>query len=143
MVIRNMQEEDVSSVAEIEKEIFSMPWTEQGFQSALEQDTCFVVAEEERILGYCGAYVSFDEAEITNVAVKKDSQGNGVGGRLLEDLEARLEKRGVKRIVLEVRYSNEPAIHLYEKKGYKKLGIRKNFYQNPREDAWMMERQID
>ncbi len=140
MLIRKMEEQDVSWVARVERENFSMPWSEKAFTDSLKQEEAlFLVAEEEgNGLGYIGVYLSFEEGEITNVSVDGTQRNRGIGNALVEQLKKEAKERKVERIFLEVRVSNEPAIHLYEKQGFEKAGCRKNFYEKPREDAWVM-----
>lgn len=139
IIIGKMQETDIPQVAKIEAEVFSMPWSEQGFQDALKQDTIFVTAKQgEQVLGYCGMYCSFDEGEITNVAVLPTMQKQGIGEKIISGLLQEAVEKNISRIVLEVRISNAPAIHLYEKIGFRKIGVRKGFYEKPREDAAIM-----
>ncbi|MBQ2282549.1 MAG: ribosomal protein S18-alanine N-acetyltransferase [Agathobacter sp.] len=140
MLIRKMEARDVSGVAKIEQENFSMPWSEKAFMDSLSQkEALFLVAEEEdRVLGYIGIYLSFEEGEITNVSVDSSSRNKGVGSELVEQLKKEAQARGTEKIFLEVRVSNEPAIRLYEKQGFEQVGCRKNFYEKPREDAWVM-----
>ena len=140
MLIRKMEEQDVSWVARVERENFSMPWSEKAFTDSLKQEEAlFLVAEEEgNGLGYIGVYLSFEEGEITNVSVDGTQRNRGIGNALVEQLKKEAKERKVERIFLEVRVSNEPAIHLYEKQGFEKAGCWKNFYEKPREDAWVM-----
>lgn len=139
-MVRAMRSGDVPAVAELEAQIFSQPWSAQGFLDALAlPDTVFLVAEEEhRILGYIGMYLSIDEGEITNVAVAPDARRQGVGQELLLQIKREAKQRAVGRLVLEVRTSNEGAIALYEKNGFSVAGIRKGFYEHPKEDAYIM-----
>ena len=140
--IREMQIDDLDGVMEIERENFSVPWTETGFFSfLLREDTLFLVAEEQgEILGYCGVVMVLDEGDITNVAVKKARQDQGIGGQLVRTLIERTEAAGVTTLHLEVRPSNRRAIHLYEKMGFTANGLRKNYYEAPREDGFLMKR---
>lgn len=139
-MVRAMRSGDVPAVAELEAQIFSQPWSAQGFLDALAlPDTVFLVAEEEhRILGYIGMYLSIDEGEITNVAVAPDARRRGVGQELLLQIKREAKQRAVGRLVLEVRTSNEGAIALYEKNGFSAAGVRKGFYEHPKEDAYIM-----
>ena len=122
MIIRQMTKEDATEVAQIEKECFSQPWSTQGFIDALDHSAFFLVAEEaKQILGY----VEYRDRKI--------------GSALVEQMQQWSLEHGVNRIVLEVRSGNMPAICLYEHKGFVKLGVRKNFYQFPKEDADIME----
>lgn len=129
MLIRRMAEEDTAKVAQIEKECFSQPWSQQGFIEALKgTDNILVVAEENgEIYGYVCMYVSFEEGEITNVAVSEQYRNKGVGRLLMQGIEREAKANGVERIVLEVRVSNNSAISLYKSMNYRELGIRKNF----------------
>lgn len=140
--IRRMNKQDVSQAAVIEKENFSLPWTEESFLQALEKkENIYLTAlEGEQVIGYIGMWTVLDEGEITQVSVKKDFQGRHIGRRLLEALEEEGRKAGVASFFLEVRQSNVPAIHLYESCGFSAQGIRKNFYENPREDGILMEK---
>lgn len=140
MKIRPMQVSDTQSVSILEKQIFSQPWTQKGFVDALSLGTTiFLVAEENaRISGYIGMYFSVDEGEITNVAVAPAERCHGVGAALIQRMIKEAEQRGIARIVLEVRVSNAGAIRLYERNGFKSCGIRKGFYEFPKEDACIM-----
>lgn len=139
ILVEKMQEQDIPQVAEIEAKVFSMPWSKQGFADALKQDTIFVTAKQGgKILGYCGMYCSFEEGEITNVAVLPEAQKQGIGEKIIAGLLQAARQQNITRIILEVRVSNNPAIHLYEDFGFQKVGIRKGFYEKPREDAAIM-----
>lgn len=140
MILRTMEEVDIAAVAALEAESFSVPWSAAGFFDTLgREDVVFLVAYEEQVLlGYVGVYCSVDEGEITNVAVAPQARRMGVGRALLRALFAQLAQREIFRIVLEVRVSNTPAIRLYEQMGFCTQGIRKNFYEKPTEDAYVM-----
>lgn len=140
IAIREMQKTDLEQVAQIEKKCFSEPWSVTGFSSSLEsKDTLYMVAvEEEQIVGYCGCLQSFEEADVTNVAVKEECRKRGIAGKMLQELMLLGKQRGIQRFTLEVRVSNLGAIHLYEKLGFVSVGIRKNFYSKPTEDARIM-----
>lgn len=138
--IEKMCAEDAAEAAAIETEIFSMPWSENGFRtSILSSDTLYLcVRDGENMIGYCGLLQSFDEADITNVAVRREYRSCGVGRAMLEALIEGGKERGISRFTLEVRKSNAVALHLYETLGFVSAGIRKNFYERPREDAVIM-----
>ena len=140
MIIRTMQKGDVAAVAALEAQIFSMPWSAAGFADTLpREDVIFLVAyEQDELLGYVGIYCMLDEGEITNVAVAPAARRRGIARALLTELKQQLACRNVTQIVLEVRVSNEPAIRLYEQMGFSVLGVRKNFYEKPAEDAYIM-----
>ena len=138
--IEKMQPEDIKEVAQIENRIFTLPWSEQGFLASLQsEDTLYLVVRKEgRVAGYCGLLQSFDEADITNVAVAEEARGAGIGFAMLSELMRLGKERGIARYTLEVRASNAAALHLYEKLGFQSVGIRKNFYDRPKEDAVIM-----
>lgn len=141
MRIRQMTEKDVPTVALIERDCFSEPWSEQGFLDGMDNFTVFFAAEDDRgnVVGYIGMYLMKPEGEITNVAVAKEVRGRGIGAALVVAMQQWAEEHGIERIVLEVRVSNAPAIHVYEEKGFITIGVRKNFYRLPTEDAGIME----
>ncbi len=138
--IREMQVKDADAAAAIEQQIFSQPWSRQGFLDAVNlANTVFLVAEENnRIVGYIGMYVAMDEGEITNVAVAPVERCHGIGGMLIAELLKIAENKGIARIVLEVRVSNDSAIRLYEHNGFVQCGVRRGFYEFPKEDAYVM-----
>ena len=140
LLIRPMEERDIAQAARIEAESFSTPWSAEAFRKSLALDyTIFLTAEwEGRVAGYCGCYVSLEEAEITNVAVKEELRGRGIARALLLELLRQGEDRGAKAFLLEVRAGNAPAIRLYEGLGFEREGLRRNFYEQPREDALVM-----
>ncbi len=140
VTVREMVQTDVTAVAQIEKEAFSMPWSEQGFADALKQEnTIFLVAEYEgHIAGYCGLYYAADEGEITNVAVKESLRRRKIADGIISEIIKAARQKKIAAIYLEVRESNLPARKLYEKHGFVPQGIRKNFYRNPREHAVVM-----
>ena len=140
ILISEMMPEDIPEVAALERQTFSVPWSENGFLTSLQSpDTLYLtVRQEGRLAGYCGLLQSFDEADIMNVAVAPEFRNRGVGRRMLSALMDRGRKRGILRYTLEVRQSNAAALHLYEKLGFVSVGIRKNFYEKPTESAVIM-----
>lgn len=140
--IRKMQEADLDEIAEVAAQSFQNPWSRQGFAEALPmENVCFFIAGEEgAILGYCGLYMAADEGEIINVAVCPKARRRGIADLLLWALIEEGRRNSVNRFFLEVRVSNGAAICLYEKHGFSIQGIRKNFYREPCEDAYVMNR---
>lgn len=140
ITVRAMQIKDTEAVSILEREIFSMPWSQKGFEESIHSGHgVFLVAEEEgKLVGYCGMIVSIDEGEITNVAVSPTSRCRGIGEQLIKAVLTEAEKRSLARIVLEVRVSNESAIRLYERNGFQNCGKRPGFYERPKEDAYIM-----
>ncbi len=138
-----MEDEHIDQVVNIEQTCFSHPWTKDGIIEALDNRTKFYVFEKDsEVFGYVGITTILDEGYITNVAVLPEYRQLGVGTALMKKLDdlARLEKLSF--ISLEVRTSNQKAISLYEKFGYKTEGVRKNFYDNPKEDALIMTKRF-
>lgn len=139
MIFRRMTEADLDKVAEMEKNFFSTPWSKAGFEESLRQSySHFFVVVTDEIVGYCGVHNLGGDGEISNVAVAEKCRGKGIGYEMLELAMEEMRKEGVEAFTLEVRASNTPAIKLYEKLGFEKAGVRKNFYDNPTEDAIIM-----
>ena len=140
LIWTEMSEEDLEDVARIEQESFSQPWSIDSFRDAIHSpDLYYLTAREgSRTVAYGGYVRSFEEACITNFAVESALRGRGIGSFLLEELMKRGREQGIERFTLEVRVSNEAAIRLYEKHGFRSVGIRKNFYSFPKEDAHIM-----
>jgi len=138
--IREASFKDLFRVVKIERENFSKPWGLGGFVSELvKRDSIFLVVEfEDNVIGYVVTWISFDEAYIANIAVDLNYQGIGVGSRLIDYLLNILKEKGIRRVILEVRLSNFVARRLYEKFGFKVVGIRKNMYHDG-EDGLVME----
>ena len=140
MTLREMTVEDLDQVMEIEEDLFAVPWTKEGYFTFLtRKDSMFLVVEEkERILGYCGLLMVLDEGDVTNVAVCRERQKEGIGNFLVSSLIRLAGDLGIRQIHLEVRVHNETAIRLYERNGFTRDGIRKNYYTDPVEDALLM-----
>ena len=135
--IREMQESDIKEIADLEKECFSEPWSENSLRDELTNETArfYALRDSEKLLGYIGANNICNEVYITNVAVNSKCRGKGYGEILVKHLIKQSEAERAFFITLEVRKSNENAIKLYEKCGFKLIGERKNFYSKPTEDA--------
>lgn len=141
LIIRKMQPEDVPAIAALEAACFSEPWSEQAFLDALKQPEALMmtaIGMGNNSIGYCGIYLSADEGEITNVAVRPDYRKQGIADAILTEVLSEAWKRGAQTIYLEVRERNIPAQKLYEKHGFVSCGIRKNFYRKPTEHAIVM-----
>jgi ribosomal-protein-alanine N-acetyltransferase len=135
--IREMQESDINEIADLEKACFSEPWSENSLRDELTNETArfYVLRDSENLLGYIGSNNICNEVYITNVAVNENCRGKGYGKILVNHLIKQSELERAFFITLEVRKSNENAIALYEKCGFKLIGERKNFYSKPTEDA--------
>lgn len=139
-VIRPMTEEDTFAVSQIEQGIFSLSWSQKSFADACSNaDNVYLVCEADGVIaGYCGMWTVLGEGNITNMAVSPDYRRCGIAQTLMQAMEEYGEDKKVTSYFLEVRQSNAPAIALYEKMGYKNIGIRKRFYEKPVEDAVIM-----
>lgn len=143
--INYMMEEHLDEVAALEKECFSEPWSRDAFGDTLNKDDyIYIVAlHEGSVAGYAGAVVSFDEGSITNIAVSDEKRRIGIGKELMLQMTKLLKERNVTQIFLEVRESNEAARELYRLCGYNDVGMRKNFYNKPTENAIVMKLDIN
>ena len=142
--IRRMREEDLAAVADLEKEIFTDPWSENAIRESMQQaQTLLLSALEDGVLvGYLIVYYVLEDGEIARIAVESDSRRKGVASRLLKELAFICADNGVNKLLLDVRESNESAKAFYEKKGFVLDGVRKNYYTNPTEDAILMSLEL-
>lgn len=140
IVIRPMEERDVPAVSRLEETAFSMPWSPDAFLDMVKrEDSLYVVATVgEEPIGCCGVTNACGDGDINNVVVDEAWRNKGVGKKMLEVLMEWGKETGIENYTLEVRVSNAPAIHLYEKLGFESAGIRPGFYDKPREDAVIM-----
>lgn len=140
-LIRDMQEKDLEKVEALEQCIFSVPWSMRSLQEAITKpENLYLVCEENgQIAGYCGMWGVLGEGNIMCVAVAPEYRNRGVGNAMMQELLQRGRKeKAIDVFFLEVRESNAVAIHLYEKNGFKSIGLRKNFYEKPLENAKVM-----
>ena len=140
-----MTAEHVSQVAELEKICFSDPWSEKSIASELTNPLSLwlVAVEDDRVAGYVGSQSVMGESDMMNVAVHPDFRRQGVAEKLVLELVSALAKKDNHCLTLEVRASNAPAISLYEKLGFAQIGLRKNYYRNPKEDALILRKEWD
>ena len=139
-----MDRSHLAGVAELERLCFSAPWNEAMLEEELYNDTAsFIVAEGEdgQVLGYAGLHVILDEGYIDNVAVRPTCRRQGIADRLL-DVFCRFGQANLAFLTLEVRPSNTAAVALYEKHGFREDGRRKDYYENPKEDALLLTREF-
>ena len=123
--------------AELEKICFASPWSENALlQMAEDPNGSFLCAfSDGAFAGYAGMLCVLDEGQICNVAVLPEFRRLGVGAALMKAQTEAAKIRGLSFMTLEVRAGNLAAQGLYEKYGWEKVGVRKNFYEKPREDA--------
>ena len=137
MEIRRAKPEDAAKIAEMEKQYFSDPWQQKDIFSYICSDTgmCFTALDDSGVVGYLIGTKIPPEGEIYRIAVREDRRQRGIGYRLLSDALKTETGSGVETVFLEVRSQNQPARALYKAYGFKEIGIRKNYYQNPQDDA--------
>ena len=140
-VIRFMRLKDVDAVADIEEATFARPWSRDSFRQEVTRNAVarYLVAEQDgQILGYAGAWIIMDESHITNIAVREDVRGKGLGKKLTKQLLQILSNLGACYATLEVRVSNVRAQNLYKSLGFVSVGKRKRYYEDNNEDAFLM-----
>lgn len=143
--IRKMKVIDLERILEIERKSFSNPWSKNAFLYEIESKVSYpwVVELENEIIGYSIHWLILDEAHLSNIAVAPSHRGKGIGKFLLEKIIESVKKKGAKFLTLEVRVSNINALYLYMKMNFKIVGIRKNYYTNPVEDAFIMLKNLN
>ena len=144
LIVRNMQLSDAGEIARLEKCAFSDAWTEKGILDTFHQQQAFVVVGEmnEKVVGYCIMYYVLDEGEIARIAVDDTCKRQGVGRAILNQVECVCKEKAITRILLDVRESNETARAFYRDYGFAEDGIRKNFYEMPKEHAVLMSKDV-
>jgi ribosomal-protein-alanine N-acetyltransferase len=141
VVVRDMYLNDLDAVLDIEREAFPTPWSRAAFQTELVENTfaVYLVLEVHgRIAAYGGMWLILDEAHVTNVAVHPTFRGRGFGEAMMLGLMERARDQGCRRMTLEVRRGNLVAQNLYKKLGFVQLGVRKGYYTDTHEDAFIM-----
>ena len=138
-----MVQEDADGVARVEAACMPVPWSRQSFwEEASHTDAYYLIARDvdrdNLIVAYAGCWVLANEGHITNVAVDPDYQGQGLGRKLMNELNSRVKALGVDSMTLEVRPSNTVAINLYTSLGFRSVGQRPKYYTNPVEAAEIM-----
>lgn len=141
MKIRPFTNEDVAQIAELEKLCFSHPWKAEDFSAVCRYPVLYGLALEEdgEIVGYCCTQVLFEDAELQNIAIAPKMRGKGLATLLLSAAEENAKTLGAEKCFLEVRVGNTPAVKLYEKFGYERIGVRKGYYEDG-EDAILMRK---
>ena len=138
--IEKMTDTNIHGVKEICDLSFSSPWSLNSLNKELsnEKATYIIVKLGNKVVGFGGMWILFDEADITNIAVHPEYRGHNFGDIIVENLIKTAKELGASCMTLEVRASNTPAINLYKKHNFSIEGTRKNFYENPREDGHIM-----
>lgn len=143
IIIRNACEADLDGIEKLEKECFTVPWSRESLEYDMKENrfATYLVAEcDGETAGYMGFWVIAGECNINNVAVSPSYRRKHVGSMIIDTMIKSCEKMGITRFTLEVRKSNDPAIGLYTKYGFKPEGIRKAYYEDNGEDAVIMWR---
>lgn len=141
--VRQWSEKDLLKIAALERECFDDPWTTEMLKGEfLHAESFGAVAEEDgELVGYLCGRALFEDAELLRVAVKEARRGQGIGGRLAAALFDEAKARGARRVFLEVRASNEPALGLYRTRGFERTRLRKRYYPDG-EDALEMKKEL-
>lgn len=144
LTVRNMVETDLDAIAKLEAAIFTDAWTIKSIYDTFCQKQAFIVTAENdgKVAGYCIVYFVLDEGEIARIAVDTSCRRQGVGGKILEQVSQICKDKGITRLLLDVRENNESARRFYLSYGFQEDGIRKNFYEMPKENAILMSKDI-
>ena len=145
-IIRLAEDKDIDAIAGLDKLCFSVPWSRDAYARELRTNKLafYIVAEEDsELIGFAGLWGIIEEGHITNVAVHPAYRNKGLGRSLVSRLIEVAEEYGIEKYTLEVRPTNEAAIRLYEKLGFKSVGRRPHYYEDNDEDALIMWRYRD
>ncbi len=140
-----MQADDLDAVLAVENVIYPFPWTAGNFRDSLASGyDCWIVSERGIMVGYAVVMTVVDEAHLLNLSVAAERQRQGIGGEMLETLCDMAARRGLMRMLLEVRPSNAAAVVLYVGHGFTEIGRRRAYYPaaEGREDAIVMGRML-
>lgn len=144
-MIRAAEDQDLDRIAELENVLFAdSPWPWKEFEHELHENpfAILLVDEEEgRLVGYLDYWILYEQAQVATIGVDPEYQNRGIGSALLSYAEKDAADQGCETFSLEVRVSNAPARHLYEKHGFIQVNIRKGYYENG-EDAYLMVKPI-
>ena len=138
--IVRMNESHTAAVAELEKQNFSEPWPEIAVRGELTNKLALwlVALDGETVVGYVGSQTVLQEADMMNIAVADSHRRRGIARMLVEELIRQLDAY---QLTLEVRVSNAGAIALYDSLGFTQVGLRKNYYHKPKEDALILRKE--
>ena len=141
--LEQMTDAHVAQIAQLEKQCFSEPWSENSVASELSNPLSLwlVAMDGDALAGYVGSQSVMGESDMMNIAVDAHYRRQGIAQALVEALVTQLREKGNHSLTLEVRISNQPAIALYEKLGFEQVGKRLNYYRNPKEDALILRKE--
>ena len=142
MMIERMNESHIAQIAALESACFSAPWSEDCLRYELTNSLALwlVAVEDGVVVGYVGSQTVLGESDMMNIAVHPNHRRQGIAQQLLVALIAQLKELGSCCLTLEVRATNVSATNLYEKNEFLQVGLRKNYYKNPKEDALIMKK---
>lgn len=142
--VREMTTADMDSVMYIETASFAIPWTRRSMEGELgnPMKLYYVAVLDGKVIGYAGMWHVVTEGHITNIAVDPEYRGMGAGNALMTKIMETAEEKDMLGVTLEVRKSNETALGLYKKHGFVLSGIRKEYYEDNKEDAYIMWRYL-
>ena len=134
------EERWLPAIAALEQQCFSDPWSVEMLRPELPDDSheFLLAVEGEELLGYVGLMTVLDEGYLSNIAVSPEHRRQGIAEALLKALLVRARARKLAFVTLEVRAGNTPAQTLYRKLGFTEVGVRRGYYEHPREDAVLM-----
>lgn len=141
MIIRKMTDEDLDEIDILEQDIFSSPWPRKEYEYEIHENPYsnpYVIIENDEIVAYFDYWLIFERGEIATIGVKKEYRRRGYGQVMIDYIVKDLNEKGAENISLEVRVSNFSAIALYEKNGFIQVNVRKNYYEDNHEDAYLM-----
>jgi len=146
MFIRAMDIDDLSRVVALEQQLFTSAWSKADFMYEIFQNDFshnFVLEKDHQIIGYVGIWIMYEQAQITTIGIDENYQGQGLGLYLLESMIDFVKEQGCETLSLEVRVSNDKAIGLYKKVGFEQVALRKDYYQDNHEDAYLMIKNLE
>ena len=146
MFIRKMKEEDLSMIEEMEQILFSSPWRLEDFLYEINENAFshnYVVEDNNEIVGYVGLWIMYEQSQITTIGVHPKHQRKGIGQMMMEKMIEESLNNHCVTMSLEVRVSNDKAIALYKKYGFETVALRKNYYEDNHEDAYLMIKQME
>jgi len=143
IVIRRMEAADVPFVHAIEEATFATPWSLDSFEKELTNPCAryLVAVKDGVVIGFAGVWLVLDEGHVTNIAISEEQRGHGYGKALTTALMQYASNLGVSYVTLEVRKSNVRAQNLYKQLGFISVGVRKRYYEDNQEDAYLMVNQ--
>ncbi len=145
MNLRAMTQDDIERVLIVEKSTFENPWTKNNFLDEFKNSDLslqYVLEIDGLVIGFIIIWIVMDECHLANIAIHPDFQKRGYAQTLMNEVFQIAKKKNCKKVMLEVRKSNIPAIKLYEKNKFHKVGERKDYYHDGfmnAEDAILMD----